>query len=109
MPETTVAAAQDAVVRWEDAGDGVLTIVLNRPPANALGLPIVEGLTAALDHADATPEIKVVVIASRIDGFFAAGADIKHMGSIDAEAFAAYGRALRAPLNRLAAADRLSI
>jgi enoyl-CoA hydratase len=50
-----------------------------------------------------------VVVASRVDGFFAAGADIKHMGSIDAEAFAAYGRAVRAPLNRLAASERVSI
>ncbi|HET6507894.1 MAG TPA: enoyl-CoA hydratase-related protein [Baekduia sp.] len=112
MPEaasTPVAAGSDAVVTWEDADDGILTIALNRPPANALGLPLIDGLAAALDHADARPDIKVMVIASRLDGFFAAGADIKHMGSIDAEAFSAYGRALRAPLNRLASPERLSI
>jgi enoyl-CoA hydratase/carnithine racemase len=106
MSDTTVAA--DAV-SWAQDSDGVLTILLNRPPANALGLPLIEGLTAALDHADATPAVKVIVVASRIDGFFAAGADIKHMGSIDAEEFAAYGRALRAPLNRLAVSERVSI
>lgn len=107
MSDTTVSAG--AVVRWEHGDDGVLTILLDRPPANALGLPLVDGLTAALDHADADPSIKVVVVASRVEGFFAAGADIKHMGSIDADAFAAYGRAVRTPLNRLAAADRVSI
>jgi enoyl-CoA hydratase/carnithine racemase len=107
MSDTTVAAG--AVVRTEQDDHGVLTILLDRGPANALGLPLVEGLTAALDRADADPQIKVVVVASRVDGFFAAGADIKHMGSIDAEAFAAYGRAVRAPLNRLAAPDRVSI
>jgi enoyl-CoA hydratase len=101
--------SEEAAVSWEQSDDGVLTILLQRPPANALGLPIVEGLNAALDHADATPEIQVIVVASRVDGFFAAGADIKHMGKIDAEAFAAYGAALRAPLNRLARPECVSI
>jgi enoyl-CoA hydratase/carnithine racemase len=107
MSDTTVAG--DAVVGWKQDDAGVLTILLDRPPANALGRPLIDGLTAALDHVDATPTVKAIVIASRIDGFFAAGADIKHMGSIDAEAFADYGRSLRAPLNRLAASSRVSI
>jgi enoyl-CoA hydratase/carnithine racemase len=110
MRDAAVAAgAAEEVVRWEQDDRGVLTILLDRGPANALGLPLVEGLTAALDHADATPAIRVIVVASRVDGFFAAGADIKHMGSIDAEAFAAYGRAVRAPLNRLATSRRVAI
>jgi len=39
-------------LRWEDGSDGVLVVTLDRRPANALGLPIIEGLAAALDEAD---------------------------------------------------------
>ena len=36
-----------------------------------------------------------MIIASAVDGFFAAGADIKHMSAIDAASFAAYGDRMR--------------
>jgi enoyl-CoA hydratase/carnithine racemase len=107
MPDSALSEAQ--VVSWEQREDGILSIVLDRPPANALGRPIIDGLNAALDHADATPEIRALLVSSGIPGFFAAGADIKHMASTDAEAFADYGRALRGPLARLASTSRLSI
>jgi enoyl-CoA hydratase len=94
---------------WEAVADGVLLVLLRRPPANALGLPVVDGLHAALDHADADPAIKVAVVASRIDGFFAAGADIKHMATIGSEGFQAYGDALRGALDRLAEPERISV
>jgi enoyl-CoA hydratase len=86
-----------------------VSIVLRRPPANALGLPIIEGLNVALDQADAMPAVKLIVVASRVPGFFAAGADIKHMATADAETFAAYGDALRRALARLAASNRITI
>jgi enoyl-CoA hydratase/carnithine racemase len=96
----------DAVVTVESHDDDIATIALQRPPANALGLRIVDGLEAALDEvADA----RVIVVASRVPGFFAAGADIKHMATVSAGEFAAYGDALRGVLNRLAAPNRLSI
>jgi enoyl-CoA hydratase len=104
MAEATVPA-----VSWEAPADGVLCVVLERPPANALGLPVVDGLNAALDFADADPGVKVVVIASRIPGFFAAGADIKHMATIDNAGFGAYGAAIRGTLDRLATPGRVSI
>ena len=102
-------AGERSVVDWEQGDDGVFTILLQRPPANALGQPIIEGLNAALDHADAIGDVKVLVVASRVPGFFAAGADIKHMATADGETFAAYGRALKEPLGRLAASHRVSI
>ena len=86
----------------------VIEISLNRPPANALGLPIIDGLKIGLDAADALPA-KVIVVSSALPGFFAAGADIKHMATIDAESFAAYGKRMRAVNDRLAAAPWLSI
>jgi enoyl-CoA hydratase/carnithine racemase len=95
--------------------DRICQVSLHRPPANALGLALVTGLERALDAFEASTA-RVLVITSALDGFFAAGADIKLMGSF-ADApngsglaeFAAYGERLRAPLSRLAASDRPSI
>src|SRR5262249_44358601 len=86
----------------------VVEIMLNRPPANALGPPIIEGLHKGLDAADALPA-KVIVVSSAVPGFFAAGADIKHMSSVDAASFGAYGDALRGAVERVAAHSALSV
>ncbi|HVW43914.1 MAG TPA: enoyl-CoA hydratase-related protein [Amycolatopsis sp.] len=99
----------DNVVTWREAGQGIRVFTLARPPANALGLPIIDGLNAALDAADAAGGVKVVVVSSEIPGFFAAGADIKHMAGVDATSFTAYGDKLRGALDRLAAPDRITI
>ncbi len=103
-----MADSGNTAVTWQDAGDGVLVVSLRRAPANALGPPIIDGLNAALDQAD-TARAKVVVVSSAVPGFFAAGADIKHMSSADAETFTGYGDALRGVLDRIAAADRISV
>lgn len=95
-------AADPAAVAWERAGQGVLRIILQRPPANALGVPLIEGLNRALDEVAGDEDIKIIIVVSDVPGFFAAGADIKHMAAADAEAFAAYGQALRDTLGRLA-------
>lgn len=97
----------NTAVTWSSDGP-VLHIVLNRPPANALGPAITEGLHAALDAADASKP-KVLLVSSELPGFFAAGADIKHMTSVDATSFKAYGDTLRSGLDRLAAHPALSI
>jgi enoyl-CoA hydratase len=94
-------------VTWH-AEQAVVEIVLDRPPANALGLPIIDGLNEGLDAADALTA-KVIVVSSALPGFFAAGADIKHMSSVDAESFGAYGDSLRGALERLAAHPALSV
>ncbi|MEB3061982.1 enoyl-CoA hydratase/isomerase family protein [[Mycobacterium] zoologicum] len=86
----------------------VVEIMLNRPPANALGLPLIKALHTGLDAADALPA-KVIVVSSARAGFFAAGADIKHMSSVDAASFSAYGDALRAAVERLASHQALSV
>lgn len=95
-------------VSVDDVGDGVLLATLQRRPANALGPPIIDGLEAALDEAHRR-DTRVLVLASAIDGFFAAGADIKHMSGIDAAGFAAYGDRLRTVLERLAGTEVFSI
>jgi len=84
----------EALVEIERHGDDVVTLALRRPPANALGLPIIEGLDAALDEV---PDAKVLVVASRVPGFFAAGADIKYMATVDTGARERYGTSTSLP------------
>jgi enoyl-CoA hydratase len=99
----------DSAVVWDVVAPGIMRVTLASSPANALGLAIVGGLSKALDAADADSDIRMLVIESSVAGFFAAGADIKLMSSIDVEGFADYGDALRATLDRIAKPGRLSI
>lgn len=87
---------------------GLMTITLDRAPANALGLPLIEGLNAALDDA-MDSDVRVIIITSAIEGFFAAGADIKLMATVDMTGFIAYGDALRATLNRIEESGAITI
>ena len=58
---------------------GALVIRLNRPGAlNALNGALMDELTAALDGAEADPQVRAIVITGS-DKAFAAGADIKEM------------------------------
>jgi enoyl-CoA hydratase len=91
-----------------DERDRVLHVVLARPPANALGAPLVDGLEQAID-ALATGSAKAIVLSSAVHGFFAAGADIKQMSSATHDDFVRYRDALRSPLERLAACGRPSV
>ena len=62
-----------------DAEAGFQVIRLNRPQAlNALNTAMMAELTAALDAAEADPEVRCVVLTGS-DKAFAAGADIKEM------------------------------
>jgi enoyl-CoA hydratase len=97
------------VVTWRRESDGVMVVTMSRPPANALGPPLLDGLQAAMDAAERMGDVKVMIVTSSVDGFFAAGADIKHMSTVDAASFLAYGDQMRAVNDRLAAAPWLSI
>jgi enoyl-CoA hydratase/carnithine racemase len=97
----------DGPVSWETNGR-VQVIRLGSPPANAIGRPLLDGLSGALDAFDAS-SAKVLVVCSSTPGFFAAGADITQMENGDRAAFEAFGVAFREPLERLAAHSRPSI
>ncbi|MBY4573378.1 enoyl-CoA hydratase [Gordonia paraffinivorans] len=101
--------AEQQVVSWARGESGVFEVELARPPANALGIPLLDGLDAAIDAAEAAGDVKVMIISSRIAGIFAAGADIKHMATADIVGFTEYGDRVRAVNDRLASAPWLSI
>jgi enoyl-CoA hydratase/carnithine racemase len=104
-----MSEATEAGVSWRMVDDAIMQLILDRPPANALGVPIIDGLNAAMDEADRLGGIHVLIISSGLARFFAAGADIKHMATVDGGAFSAYGDGMRAAFNRLSSAERLSV
>jgi enoyl-CoA hydratase/carnithine racemase len=97
------------VVTWQPVAPGIWQVTMASPPANALSMPLLDGLHAALDAAQAAGDVKVIVVSSALDGFFAAGADIKHLATIDGASFTAYGDQMRAVNDRLAAAPFVSV
>src|ERR1700745_4414060 len=101
--------APTQVVSWRRESPGIWCVTLDRPPANALVVPILEGWHATIAAAERAGDVKVMIVTSALDGFFAAGADIRHMSSIDAESFMAYGDTMRAVNDRLAGASCISI
>lgn len=92
---------------WSHDG-AALVVTLSNPPANQLGAALIAGMDAALDSFADSPA-RVLVIGSGIDGYFAAGADIKLMAAADPAAFSAYGASLRRLLDRIAGLDRPSV
>jgi enoyl-CoA hydratase/carnithine racemase len=62
---------------------GLATIRLNRPPANALNVGVLEELAGAVLAARFDPAVKVVALRSAVPGFFSSGLDIAEMESID--------------------------
>ncbi|MBB3351232.1 enoyl-CoA hydratase [Rhizobium sp. L9] len=58
--------------------DGVLRLILNDPPANALSIALLQALMAELEKAEADLDVRVVVIAST-GAVFSAGHDLKEL------------------------------
>ncbi|HEX8074391.1 MAG TPA: enoyl-CoA hydratase/isomerase family protein [Thermoleophilaceae bacterium] len=81
-------------VTIEERGD-VALVRIDRPPANALDLELLESGRAAVDSL-ASAEPGAVVLTGR-EGFFSAGADLKAVPGLDAEG----QRAMVDGINRL--------
>jgi len=94
-------------VSWSKDG-AAFVVTLTNPPANQLGAALIAGMGAALDSFGGSPA-RVLVIGSGVDGYFAAGADIKLMAAADLAGFSAYGASLRRLLDRIADLDRPSL
>lgn len=97
------------VITWKTVDQGISVVSIDCPPANALGMPLLDGMHLAMDAAEQAGDVKVMVVSSALTGYFAAGADIKHLSSIDADTFTSYGDRMREVNDRLAAAPYLSI
>ncbi len=97
----------DRVVRYHHT-DGVATLTLARSPANALGEPIIAGLTLAIDRAG-SDGVGAVVVRSEVPGFFAAGADLTLLDGLEVSGFLDYLDRLREQIERLGSGPWVSI
>jgi len=76
--ETPISNTEDLLVERQG---GELWVTINRPRArNAINWNVRRALLAAMEHAAADPEIRVVVLAGH-EVAFCAGGDIKEMGN----------------------------
>jgi enoyl-CoA hydratase len=91
-----------------EIGDGLGTLTMASAPANALGHALIEGLEAACDAFDRAG-VGGVVVASSLERFFAAGADLKLLERLDADGFGRYLRRLRGVLERIARSHWVSV
>ena len=67
-------------VLWDQTPEGVLAITLNRPERlNALNFRMLRELQQLLDHAAATPEVRVVTLRGAGTRAFCSGDDLKGM------------------------------
>jgi enoyl-CoA hydratase/carnithine racemase len=103
----TDPALPHSVVTWTTEGPAFMVRLAN-PPANQLGQPLLDGLGAAVSAFE-TSTARTLLVCSELDGFFAAGADIKLMADADRATLRAYGDSMRAALDRIESLDRPSI
>lgn len=69
-----------------DSNEGVFTITLNRPPANALSLDMVRQLQAAFKEASGQKQVRTILLRGRGD-HFSAGQDINEMLQAGGESY----------------------
>jgi enoyl-CoA hydratase len=67
----------EVIVQSTCDGEGVRTIALNRPPANAINYDMMRAVKAAFIEASEDWGTRVVVLTSTNDRFFCAGMDVK--------------------------------
>jgi enoyl-CoA hydratase/carnithine racemase len=60
-----------------DTAGSLATITLNRPPVNSYNEELMLALGDAIDAAERDPAVRVIILASALERFFSAGADLK--------------------------------
>lgn len=70
--------------------DGVLEIVMNRPPVNAINLPLAREVIDAYVRARSDDSVRAVILTSALPTVFSAGLDLKLASSFDGAALRAF-------------------
>jgi enoyl-CoA hydratase len=96
-----------------DITDGVAVVTLDAPDRrNALTLPLVDEITAALDAVEADPAVGAMVVTGTAPAF-CAGADLTHLGDSQREGLLAiyegFLRIGRSPLPSVAAVNGAAV
>eukprot|EP00298_Acanthocystis_sp_HF-20_P012569 c19956_g1_i1.p1 GENE.c19956_g1_i1~~c19956_g1_i1.p1 ORF type:complete len:331 (+),score=139.17 c19956_g1_i1:66-995(+) len=68
--------------KLENENSGIYVLSLNRPKANALGKQLIHELISTLREVQFDQEARVLIFASKVEGMFCAGADLKERASM---------------------------
>jgi enoyl-CoA hydratase/carnithine racemase len=66
-----------------EKSNGVATLALNHPPANALRVALLKEISAALDEIEKDESVRAIVITGAGEKFFSGGAEIKEFNVVD--------------------------
>jgi enoyl-CoA hydratase len=96
-----------------DIADGVAVVTLDAPDRrNALTLPMVDEITAALDAVESEPHVGAIVVTGAAPAF-CAGADLSHLGAGQREGllriYEGFLRIGRSPLPTIAAVNGAAV
>lgn len=96
-----------------DIADGVAVLALDAPDRrNALTLPMVDEITAAVDSVEADPTVRAIVVTGTAPAF-CAGADLSHLGESQREGllriYEGFLRISRSPLPTIAAVNGAAV
>lgn len=96
-----------------EIADGVAVVTLDAPDRrNALTLPMVDEIGAAVDAIDADPEVRAIIVTGTAPAF-CAGADLSHLGSSQREGllriYEGFLRIGRSPLPSIAAVNGAAV
>lgn len=72
------------------AQDGILTVTLDRPKANAVDVATSQALYQAFSQLESDPQLRVAILTGGGDRFFCAGWDLK-AGAAGEDAYSDYG------------------
>lgn len=81
--------------------NGVAHIILNSPPANAMSAELMQQLDTAVKKAKEDKDVRAVIFRSTLEKFFMAGADLKHLMSLEEQDFRRYIKIAQDILNRI--------
>jgi enoyl-CoA hydratase len=73
-----------------ERADGVAHVILNSPPANAMSPELMRQLDDVVKELTADQDSRAVIFRSTLEKIFMAGADLKHLLSLDGEDFQRY-------------------
>ena len=76
-------------VQLEKTG-GVAHVILNSPPANAMSPKLMQQLDDVIKELTVDQDSRAVIFRSALEKIFMAGADLKHLLSLDGEDFRQY-------------------
>jgi enoyl-CoA hydratase len=92
-----------------EKSNGIAHVIMNSPPANAMSPDLMNQLDQLVGQLETDRESRVVVFRSALAKIFMAGADLKHLLSLDEKGFRGYIKFAQDLVNRIEALPKPTI